>query len=370
MEKNIAESQKVKSNNKIDLIEKEFLLGINPDGVLHTNRIMKAMQISKPGGDFELVNREIPNPKENEVLIKVHACGVCHGEAVTKDGYFPGIKYPRIPGHEVIGTIDKLGSRVDNWKVGQRVGVGWHAGHCMKCDSCRRGDFWACENSLTTGVSTDGGYAEYMIARSEVLVSIPEELDSIEAAPLVCAGRTSLGALQHCGAKGGDLVAIHGLGGLGHLAVQYGRKLGFKVVVLSHSKEKEELAYKLGAHVYIDTNTTDAAKELKKMGGAQAIICFAPNAKAISALLYGLKHDGKLVIVTAVGEPIQINGNLLFGGASVGGFAQGNIEDTLRFSTLTNVIPMVEVFPLEQAAEAYNKMMTSKVHFRAVLKIN
>src|ERR1022692_761480 len=184
MVKNIAESQKVKSNNKIDLIEKEFLLGINPDGVLHTNRIMKAMQISKPGGDFELVNKVIPEPKENEVLIKVHACGVCHGEAVTKDGFFPGIKYPRIPGHEVIGTIDKLGSRIDNWKVGQRVGIGWHAGHCMKCDSCRRGDFWACENSLTTGVSTDGGYAEYMIARSEVLVSIPEELDSIEAAPL------------------------------------------------------------------------------------------------------------------------------------------------------------------------------------------
>ena len=368
MEKNLNETET--ANTLSEVKEKEIKVKTNSDSKLRTRGMMKAIQVSKRGGDFELVSIDIPKPKENEVLIKVKACGVCHGESVTKEGYFPGIKYPRIPGHEVIGTIAELGSRVDNWKVGQRAGVGWHAGHCFKCDACRRGDFWACENSLTTGVSTDGGYAEYMTAHAEVVVSIPDELDSFEAAPLVCAGRTSLGALQHSGVKGGDLVAIHGLGGLGHLAVQYASKLGFKTVVLSHSKEKEELAYKLGTHFYIDTNTSDPVKELRKMGGAQAIICFAPNAKVISGLLGGLKHNGKLVIVTAVNEPIAINANLLFGGTCISGFAHGNIEDTLRFSTLTKIIPMVEVFPLEQAALAYNKMMTSKVHFRAVLKMN
>lgn len=331
---------------------------------------MKAIQISAPGGAFELVEREIPQPKENEILIKVQACGVCHGETVTKDGAYRGISYPRIPGHEVIGTIVKVGSRVDNWKVGQRVGVGWHGGHCLKCESCRRGDFWACENSLTTGVSIDGGYAEYMIIRDEVVVSIPDELDSIKGAPLLCAGRTTFGALKNSVAKAGDLVVIQGLGGLGHLAVQYSVKMGFKTMVLTHSKEKEQLAYKLGAHVCIDTNSTDAVKEIRKMGGAKVILCLAPDAKAISKLISAAKRDGQIIVVTAVSEPILINPGILFGGASIRGFSAGDIEETLRFSLLSNIIPTIEEFPLEKAAEAYQKMMDSKVHFRAVLKIS
>ncbi len=331
---------------------------------------MKAIQVSAPHGDFELVEREIPEPKENEVLIKVQACGICHGDAVTKEGQFPGIQYPRIPGHEVVGTIAKLGTGTERWKLGQRVGVGWHGGHCFKCAACSRGNFYGCEKSLTTGISMDGGYAEYMVAHAEVLVHIPEELNSLEAAPLVCAGRTTFGALESSGAKGGDVVAIHGLGGLGHLAVQYAAKLGFKTVVLSHSKDKEALAYQLGAHVYIDTNTTDATKELKKMGGAKVILCLAPNSKAISALVGALGYGGKMIIVTAAYEPLQFSPLMLLSGCSIGGFAGGNIDDTLRFSVLAKVKPMIEVFPLEQVALAYEKMMTSKVHFRAVLKMN
>ena len=332
--------------------------------------LMKAIQVTSPGADFELVQKEIPEPRENEVLIKVAACGVCHGEALVKEGHFPGIKYPRIPGHEVIGAVDKLGSRVDGWKLGQRVGVGWHGGHCFKCRACQKGEFLACENSLITGISTDGGYAEYMIARSEALVSIPDELDSVESAPLLCAGRTTFGALKYSGARGGDLVAIHGLGGLGHLAAQYAVKLGFKTVVLSRGKEKEKLAYSLGAHIYIDTNATDAAKELMKMGGARVILCTAPNSKAISELVAGLGRDGEAIVVTGAREPIQIPPMVLLGGGrSIRGWVGGKIEETIRFSILFKVRPMVEVFPLAQAAMAYEKMMTSKVHFRSVLKI-
>lgn len=336
---------------------------------LNTKELMRAIQVTRPGGEFELVTLKIPEPKENEVLIKVQACGICHGDAVTKEGYFPGINYPRIPGHEVIGIIAKTGLHVDKNMIGKRVGVGWHAGHCFTCKACRRGNFWACENSLTTGISVDGGFAEYMIARWEVLESIPDELGSVEAAPLVCAGRTALGALQNSGAKGGDLVAIHGIGGLGHLAIQYSKRLGFNTIVISHSKEKESLALQLGANVFIDSGKQNAAEELKKMGGAKAILCFAPNAQAIAALTGGLNRNGKLIIVTAVNEPLSINMGFLFGGATISGFAQGNIEDTLHFSVLTKVIPMVEEFPLEQAAIAYKKMMDSTVHFRAVLKM-
>jgi propanol-preferring alcohol dehydrogenase len=342
---------------------------INPGRNFITKELMRAIQVNNPGGEFELVTREIPEPKENEVLIKIQACGICHGDAVTKEGYFPGITYPKIPGHEVIGIIAKTGLNVEKSMFGKRVGVGWHAGHCFNCKACRRGNFWACENSLTTGISVDGGYAEYMIARSEVLESIPEELSSVAAAPLVCAGRTALGALQNSEAKGGDLIAIHGIGGLGHLAVQYSQRLGYNTVVISHSREKESLAYQLGANEFIDSEKQNAVDELKKMGGAKAILCFAPNAKAIASLVGGLARNGKMMIITAVNELVSINTGLLFGGASISGFAQGNIEDTLRFSVLSNVIPMVEVFPLEQAAVAYKKMMDSTVHFRAVLKM-
>jgi len=331
---------------------------------------MKAIQVKSPGGAFELVQKEIPFPKENEVLIKVSACGICHGDAIVKEGHFPDIKYPRTPGHEVMGSIVQVGTHVDDWRIKQRVGVGWHGGHCFKCKACRKGEFKACENSLITGISTDGGYAEFMIARMEALVSIPDELNAFEGAPLLCAGRTTFGGLKYSQARGGDLVAIHGLGGLGHLAVQYAVRLGFKTVVLSRGKEKEKLAYELGAHIYIDTNTADAVKELMKMGGARVILCTAPNSKIISELVAGLGRDGEIINVTGARESMQIPPMLLLGGQrSVKGWVGGDIEETINFSTLFKVKSMVEAFPLEKAAEAYEKMITSKVHFRSVLKI-
>jgi D-arabinose 1-dehydrogenase-like Zn-dependent alcohol dehydrogenase len=333
-------------------------------------QLMKAVQVSSPGADFEIIQKEIPEPGNNEVLIKVEACGICHGDAIAKEGHFPGIKYPIVPGHEVVGIVDKIGPMVTNWKAGQRVGVGWHGGHCNQCSACRKGDFGACEKSLTMGIHLDGGYAEYMIARPEAVVNIPDELSSIDAAPILCAGRTTFGALIHSGAQGGDVVAIHGLGGLGHLAVQYAVKLGFKTVVLSRGKDKEELAYKLGAHVYIDTDTGEAVKQLMKLGGARVILCTAPSGKAISDLIPGLGRNGQAIIVTGAGDMMQIPPMLLLGGErSIRGFVTGNIKDALNFSVMTKIIPMVEVFPLEQAALAYEKMMTAKVHFRSVLKI-
>ena len=328
---------------------------------------MRAIRVNSPGAGFELVDVPIPEPGENEVLIKVEACGICHGDALAREGRYPGIKYPIIPGHEVVGSIDRLGPGITDWQVGQRVGVGWHGGHCLRCKACRKGDFPACENALTTGLSTDGGYAEYMVARSEALHSLPDELSSLEAAPLLCAGRTTFGALRNSPARGGDMVAIHGLGGLGHLAVQYAVKLGFRTAVLSHSPEKEQLAYQLGAHLFIDA--ADAARELKKLGGAKVILCTAPSGQAISALVDGLAVSGKIIIVTAPPDMVQIPAFLLLGGSrSLGGWVGGSIEETIRFSVLFHVMPMVEVFPLEQAAQAYEKMMTSKVHFRAVLR--
>jgi D-arabinose 1-dehydrogenase-like Zn-dependent alcohol dehydrogenase len=334
-------------------------------------KLMKAIQISAPGAHFELVQLEIPEPSNNEVRIKVEACGICHGDSIAKEGHFVGIKYPIIPGHEVVGIVEKIGDLVTTWKVGQRVGVGWHGGHCYTCSACLKGDFGACEKSKITGIHIDGGYAEYMIAKSDVVVSIPDELSSVDAAPLICAGRTTFGALQQSGAKGGDLVAIHGLGGLGHLAVQYAVKLGFKTVVLSRGKEKEELAYKLGAHIYIDTDKGDAAKELQKLGGAKVILCTAPNMKAISDLIPGLGRNGQAIVVTGSTDMIQIPGSILLGGQrSIKGFVSGNIDEAIRFSVLTKVVPMVEVFPLEQIGLAYEKMMTAKVHFRSVLKIS
>jgi D-arabinose 1-dehydrogenase-like Zn-dependent alcohol dehydrogenase len=332
--------------------------------------LMKAVQVNSPGSDFELVHREIPSPKGNEVLIKVEACGVCHGDAIVKEGHFPGLQYPRIAGHEVVGIIDKLGLASKNWKVGQRVGVGWHGGHCFQCAACKSGDFGACETSSTTGITTDGGYAEFMIARMEALNIIPDGFDPVEAAPLLCAGRTTFGALKNCVARGGDLVAIHGLGGLGHLGLQFAAKLGFETAVLSRGKEKESLARQLGAHHFIDTNTADAAKELMNLGGAKVILCTAPNSKAISELVNGLCRNGQMIIVTYVDEMAQLSlASLMRGNRSISGWVGGTPEDALRFSILTGVRPIVEVFPLEQAALAFEKMMSGTVHFRAVFKI-
>jgi propanol-preferring alcohol dehydrogenase len=267
---------------------------------------MRAVQVSVPGGELELVERGIPEPKENEALIKVAACGICHGDAVVKAGHFRGVSYPRIPGHEVIGILEKLGREVEGWKEGQRVGVGWPGGHCGTCAACRRGQFFACENSVTTGISTDGGYTEYMTARREALIRIPDELSSVEDAPLLCAGRTTFGALRNSGARAGDLVAVLGLGGLGHLAVQYAAKMGFRTIAVSRGKEKEELARKLGAHVYIDASAGDAARRLSELGGARVILCTAPSGKAISEVLGGLCPNGQTIIVVAVGDPIII----------------------------------------------------------------
>ena len=332
--------------------------------------LMKAIVVKAPGSDFELVQKEIPEPREHEALIKVQACGVCHGDALVKYGGYPGLTYPRTPGHEIVGTIAKLGSPSHYWKIGQRVGVGWRGGHCMNCKSCLKGDFWACESPLATGISSDGGYAEYMIARTEVLTVIPEELSSVEAAPLLCAGTTTLGAMKSSQAKGGDLIAIHGLGGLGHLGIQFGVKLGMKVAVISRGKEKEDLALKLGAHLYIDSDNQNPAEELMKMGGARAIFCTAPNSKAISELVEGLARGGQLIIITFVNDPLKISPiQLMRAVRSVSGWVGGNAAETLKFSVLTHVVPMVEVYPLEQAALAFNRMMSAKVHFRAVLKV-
>jgi len=333
--------------------------------------LMKAIQVKAPGADFELVQKEIPEPKEHEVLLKVHACGVCHGDAIVKQGYFPGLQYPRTPGHEVVGTIVKLGSESHYWKVGQRVGVGWRGGHCMHCKSCLKGEFWACESPLATGISSDGGYAEYMVTRMDVLTAIPEELSSVEAAPLLCAGATTLGALKSSSVKGGDLIAIQGFGGLGHLALQFAVRLGLKTAVISRGIDKEVLARKLGANIYLDTNKVNAAEELIKLGGARAIFCTAPNSKAISGLIDGLARGGQLIIITFVNEPMQISPTQLMRAVrSVSGWVGGNAADTINFSVLTHVVPMVEVFPLEQAAVAFERMMTAKVHFRAVLKVS
>jgi len=331
---------------------------------------MRAIQIEKPGGDFHLVQVEIPEPRGNEVLVKVEACGVCRGDAIVKEGTFPGLAYPRIPGHEVVGTIAALGAAVDGWSIGQKVGIGWRGGSCQKCPACRRGDFWSCEQLLTTGISVDGGYAEYMTARVEVLVPVPGELSSVEAAPLLCAGRTTFAALRSSNAKAGDLVAVQGLGGLGHLAVQYAAKMGFRTVAVSRGKEKEAAALKLGAVRYIDAEAVDAAVELRQMGGAKVILCTAPNAKSISGILAGLGRNGQAVLTAAGREPLLIPPGLLVGsGRSIVGSGAGEPGDAIRFSVHAKVLPLVEFFPLEQAAQAYEKMISSKVHFRSVLKM-
>jgi D-arabinose 1-dehydrogenase-like Zn-dependent alcohol dehydrogenase len=331
---------------------------------------MKAIQINAPGAGFELVDREIPEPNAREVLIKVQACGVCHGEAILKGGHFPGLTYPRIPGHEVVGTISKCGPDVIGWQMGQRVGVGWHGGHCFTCLACRRGEFSGCDRNLVTGITIDGGYAEYIVARSEALVEFPSKLDPIEGAPLLCAGRTVFGALKSSGAQGGDLVAIHGIGGLGHLAIQYSHKLGFRTIAISRGTDKKEQSLKLGAQAYLDASSGGAAEELQKMGGARVILCTAPNSRAIAELIDGLGRNGKIIIVSAPQEMMQFHpGLLLKGNRSIAGWVSGDIEEAIHFSLLSDAMPMVEIFPLEQAAIAFGKMMAAKVRFRAVLKI-
>ena len=332
---------------------------------------MKAVQVSKAGGSFEIVEREIPQPGPMQVRIKVQACGICHSDALVKEGYWPGIKYPRVPGHEVAGVIDEIGAGVTIWKKGQKVGVGWHGGHCFECDACRRGDFISCQNEKITGISYDGGYAEYMIAPEEAVAAMPDGLSADEAAPLLCAGITTFNALRNAGARPGDVVAVQGIGGLGHLGVQYARKMGFHTVAIGRGGDKEALAKKLGADRYIDSSATDAAGELKKLGGARIILATAPDSKTIASVVDGLSVNGKLLIVAAPGEPMLVNPvALIMGRRGIQGWPSGiapDSEDTMRFSARTKVLPMIERYPLEKAAEGYQQMISGKVRFRVVL---
>jgi len=332
---------------------------------------MKAAQISKAGGDFEIVEREIPKPGAGEVRIKVLACGVCHSDMFTKEGAWPGIQYPRVPGHEVAGIIDELGAGVSEWKEGQRAGVGWHGGHDGTCLQCRRGDFGNCRNLKIAGISYDGGYQQYMLAPVEALTAIPDSLSDVEAAPLLCAGITTYNSLRHSGAMPGDLVAVLGIGGLGHLGIQFANKFGYKVAAIGRGAESAALAKKLGASVYIDNKTTNAAEALQKMGGAQVILATAPSSKAMSEVVDGLGPNGKLMVVGASMEPIAVTPvQLISGSRGIQGWASGtpaDAEDTLRFSELTGVRPMIETYPLDKAAEAYARMMSGHAQFRVVL---
>jgi D-arabinose 1-dehydrogenase-like Zn-dependent alcohol dehydrogenase len=332
---------------------------------------MRVAQVPKPGAAFEMVERAIPEPLAGQVRIKVQACGVCHSDVLTKDGLWPGIQYPRVPGHEVAGIIDEVGEGVSAWKKGQRVGVGWHGGQDNTCRECRRGDFRNCRNLQVCGISYDGGYQEYLVAPIEALVPIPDTLKDAEAAPLLCAGITTYNALRHSGAMPGDLVAVLGIGGLGHLGIQFANKFGYKVVAIGRGSENAPLAKKLGASTYIDSQSTNAAQELQKLGGAQVILATAPSSKAMSELIDGLGPNGTLMVIGAAFDPIEVTPlQLISGSKRIQGWAAGtpaDSEDTLRFSELTGVRPMIETFPLEKAEEAYARMLSGKAQFRVVL---
>jgi D-arabinose 1-dehydrogenase-like Zn-dependent alcohol dehydrogenase len=334
---------------------------------------MKAAQISKPNGDWELVERVIPEPRAGQVRVKVEACGICHSDVFVKEGLWPGLEYPRVPGHEIAGHIDAVGDNVSTWRPGQRVGVGWHGGHCFVCAQCRRGDFAMCVQRKVTGCDFDGGYAEYTLARAETLAAIPEALPAEEAGPFMCAGVTVYNALRHSGARAGEVVAVLGIGGLGHLGVQYARQLGFATVAINRGNDREPLARQLGAHYYIDSLATDAVTELQKLGGARVILATAPSAQAISALVDGLSASGTLLVPATPAEPLTINVmSLISGRRSVAGWYSGTArdsQDTLEFSALTGVHPMIETYPLHRVAEAYEHMHSGRVRFRVVLTI-
>ncbi|MGB0036110.1 MAG: alcohol dehydrogenase [Candidatus Acidiferrales bacterium] len=332
---------------------------------------MKVAVIPKAGADFEIVEREIPQPGPREVRIRVQACGVCHSDMLTKEGLWPGIQYPRVPGHEVAGVIDEVGSSVTNWKKGQRVGVGWHGWQDGTCIACRRGDFPNCPNAKVTGIHYDGGYQEYMLAPMEAVAAMPESLDVTEAAPLMCAGVTTFNSLRHSGALPSDLVAVQGIGGLGHLGIQFAQKFGYRVAAIGRGPENAALAKKLGASIYIDSAATNAAAELQKLGGARAILATAPSSKAMSALIDGLGANGVVVVVGAGPDAIEVTPiQLIVGMKRIQGWYSGiatDSEDALRFAEMTGVRPMIEKYPLAKAAEAFARMMSGKAQFRVVL---
>ncbi|HTX33410.1 MAG TPA: alcohol dehydrogenase [Bryobacteraceae bacterium] len=332
---------------------------------------MRVAQIPGPGADFQIVDREIPKPGVAQVRIKVQACGICHSDVLTKEGQWPGIQYPRVPGHEVAGIVDEVGAGVTGWKQGQRVGVGWHGGQDNTCPSCRRGDFRNCRNLKIPGISYDGGYQEYMIAPIEALVPIPEGLSDVDAAPLLCAGITTYNALRHSGAMPGDLVAVLGIGGLGHLGIQFANKFGYKVAAIGRGPGNADLAKKLGANLYIDSKSTNAAQALQKLGGAQVILSTAPSSKAMSELFDGLAPNGRLMVIGVTFDALEITPvQLITGSRTIQGWAAGtpaDSEDTLRFAELTGVRAMIETYPLEKAAEGYARMLSGAAQFRVVL---
>ena len=331
---------------------------------------MKAVQISKANGPFEVVERDIPEPGDGELRIKVEACGICHSDAFVKAGAFPGLVLPRIPGHEIAGRVDAVGANVGSWKKGDRIGVGWHGGHCFECNACRKGLWLNCEKARVTGISFDGGYAEYTVVPHVAAARIPDQLDAADAGPLLCAGVTTYNALRNSGARPGDTVAVQGIGGLGHLGIQYAARMGFRTIAISSGPEKEELARQLGAHEYIDTKKVKAAEGLQKLGGADLVLATAPYADAIASTVDGLKPRGKLLIVAAPFEPMAVSAFSLLSGKTIAGWPSGSSidsEEAMAFSALTNVRPRIEKFKLDQAEEAFGKVMSNKVRFRAVL---
>jgi len=331
---------------------------------------MKAVQVSRANGPFEVVEREVPEPGPGQIRIKVEACGVCHSDAMVKAAAFPGIQLPRVPGHEIAGRVHAIGPGVIGWKTGERVGVGWHGGHCFRCNACRKGLFINCEQAKITGVTQDGGFAEYMVSPAEAVARIPEKLTAVEAAPLMCAGVTTYNSLRNSGARAGDIVAVQGIGGLGHLALQYSANMGFRTVAISRGEDKEDLARHMGAHEYVDTDKTPAAEGLKKLGGADVILATAPHSAAIASTFDGLKPRGKLLLVAAPFEPLSLSAFSLLSGRTVSGWPSGSAidsEETMAFSALTGVRPRTETFRLEQADAALAKVMENQIRFRAVL---
>ena len=335
---------------------------------------MRAVQVASPNAVFEIVEREIPEPGPGSVRIRVQACGICHSDTLTREGTFPLVQYPRVPGHEVVGVVDAVASGVPQWAPGQRVGVGWHGGNCGYCDACRRGDFFACQTfTAITGITYDVGYAEYMIARAEALAAVPAELSPVEAAPLMCAGVTTFNCLRNSGARPGELVAVLGLGGLGHLAVQFAARAGFRTVAIARGKDKESLARELGAGHYIDSQAQDPAAELSNMGGARVILATVTNADAMAAVLGGLGTKGAFMVIGAAPSLTVSPGHLIGGCLSVKGWYSGtsiDSQDTLAFSVLAGVRSMNEIFPLERVEEAYDRMLSGKARFRVVLTMS
>lgn len=331
---------------------------------------MKAMQVSKPSGPFELISRDIPDPGQGEIRVRVEACGVCHSDALAKSGAYPGLTLPRVPGHEIAGRVDAVGGNVTAWRPGDRVGVGWHGGHCFVCNACRKGLFINCEKAQITGITLDGGYAEYVVVPFEAAARIPDALDAAEAGPLLCAGVTTYNSLRNSGARPGDTVAVQGIGGLGHLAIQFASKMGFRTVALSHGPDKESLARELGAHEFVDTRRVNASEGLRRLGGADLVLATAPHSSAIASVLDGLKARGKLLIVAAPFEPLPVSALSLLSGKTIAGWPSGSAidsEETMAFCSLTGVRPRIEKFPLEKAEEALEKALSNRIRFRAVL---